>query len=163
MLVINTRKFMSKMHIHISVENLEESIKFYSSLFGSQPTKLKNDYAKWMLDDPSVNFAISARGAAVGIDHIGIQAENEDEMQVLRDRINAADIDTFDDGPAVCCYSKSDKSWIQDPSGIAWETYHTMDEANFFNEESQESSESACCVPEMKPKQDSCKPDTGCC
>ena len=154
---------MSKMHIHISVENLEESIKFYSSLFGSQPTKLKNDYAKWMLDDPSVNFAISARGAAVGIDHIGIQAENEDEMQVLRDRINAADIDTFDDGPAVCCYSKSDKSWIQDPSGIAWETYHTMDEANFFNEESQESSESACCVPEMKPKQDSCKPDTGCC
>lgn len=154
---------MSKMHIHISVENLEESIEFYSSLFGSQPTKLKNDYAKWMLDDPSVNFAISARGAAVGIDHIGIQAENEDEMQVLRDRINAADIDTFDDGPAVCCYSKSDKSWIQDPSGIAWETYHTMDEANFFNEESQESSESACCVPEMKPKQDSCKPDTGCC
>ena len=154
---------MSKMHIHISVENLEESIKFYSSLFGSQPTKLKNDYAKWMLNDPSVNFAISARGAAVGIDHIGIQAENEDEMQVLRDRINTADIDTFDDGPAVCCYSKSDKSWIQDPSGIAWETYHTMDGANFFNEESQESSESACCVPEMKPKQDSCKPDTGCC
>lgn len=150
---------MARMHIHISVDNLEESITFYSSLFGKRPSKVKPDYAKWMLDDPKVNFAISARGAQTGVDHLGIQAENESEMASLRERLKQADLKTFNDGQTACCYAKSDKSWVKDPSGIAWETYYSMEEIDYFNDSQLTESQSACCVPEVKED----KPKSGCC
>lgn len=152
---------MTRLHIHVSVDNLEQSTKFYSALFGVEPTKQKPDYAKWMLDDPRINFAISARGAKAGLDHLGIQAEDESEMANLRERIKQADLSTFDEGETTCCYAKSDKTWVQDPSGIAWETYHTMGEAEFFND--APATEGACCVPKAKPEASSCEPKSGCC
>ena len=114
---------MARMHIHISVDDLEKSTDFYSKLFGKKPTKQKEDYAKWMLNDPRVNFAISARGAKTGLDHLGMQAEEEDEMDGLRERLERADISTFNDGETTCCYAKSDKTWVQDPAGIASVSY----------------------------------------
>lgn len=136
---------MTRLHIHISVENLDRSTKFYSALFGAEPVKQKSDYAKWELDDPRVNFAISARGVAPGVDHLGIQAEGETEMDVLRERIKQADMQTFDEGETTCCYARSDKTWVQDPGGIAWETYRTMEDAEFYHDAPGD--EGACCVP----------------
>jgi len=136
---------MKRLHIHISIEDLSESIKFYSQLFGKEPTKRKSDYAKWMLDDPKVNFAISARGSAPGIDHLGIQVENTNELDEVRERLEKADLQTFAEGETVCCYAKSDKTWVEDPSGIAWETYRTMEDAETFNEDRP--AENACCKP----------------
>jgi catechol 2,3-dioxygenase-like lactoylglutathione lyase family enzyme len=152
---------MTRLHIHVSVDDLEQSTKFYSALFGAEPTKQKPDYAKWMLDDPRINFAISARGTKAGLDHLGIQAEDESEMTALRERIKQADLSTFDEGETTCCYAKSDKTWVQDPSGIAWETYHTMGEAEFFND--APAAEGACCVPKAEPETSSCEPKSGCC
>ncbi|MFW0777885.1 MAG: ArsI/CadI family heavy metal resistance metalloenzyme [Rickettsiales bacterium] len=145
---------MTRLHIHVSVDDIEQSTKFYSALFGAKPSKQKSDYAKWMLEDPRINFAISARGAKAGLDHLGIQAENEAEMTALRERIKQADLSTFDDGETTCCYAKSDKTWVQDPSGIAWETYHTMGEAEFFND--APAAEGACCVPKTGETKSSC-------
>lgn len=125
---------MARMHIHISVDDLEKSTDFYSKLFGKKPTKQKEDYAKWMLNDPRVNFAISARGAKTGLDHLGMQAEEEDEMDGLRERLERADISTFNDGETTCCYAKSDKTWVQDPAGIAWEVYRNMKDVEYFND-----------------------------
>ncbi len=148
---------MTRLHIHVSVDNLEQSTKFYSALFGAEPAKQKTDYAKWMLDDPHINFAISARGATAGLDHLGIQAEDESEMAALRERIKQADLSTFNEGETTCCYAKSDKTWVQDPSGIAWETYHTMGEAEFFNDApAATTDDGACCAPKAEPK-------SGCC
>lgn len=152
---------MTRLHIHVSVDNLEQSTKFYSVLFGAEPTKQKSDYAKWMLDDPRINFAISARGAKPGLEHLGIQADDESEMAALRERIKQADLSTFDEGETTCCYAKSDKTWVQDPSGITWETYHTMGEAEFLKDAS--AAEGACCVPKAKPEASSCEPKSGCC
>ncbi len=146
---------MTRLHIHISVDNLEQSTRFYSALFGAEPSKQKPDYAKWMLDDPRINFAISARGAKAGLDHLGIQAEDESEMAALRERIQQADMQAFDEGEATCCYAKSDKTWVQDPSGIAWETYHTMGEAEFFND--APAANGACCAPKAS------ETNRGCC
>ena len=124
---------MKRMHIHVSVERLDQAITFYSALFGEQPTKTKADYAKWMLDDPRINFAISERGATTGVNHLGIQVEDDSELHALRARLKAADLSLFDEGETVCCYARSDKSWIEDPAGIAWEAYRTMDEAQYFS------------------------------
>lgn len=139
---------MKRLHIHVAVDDLEQSTKFYSALFGTEPSKQKPDYARWMLDDPRINFAISARGAKPGLDHLGIQAEDESEMAELRERIKQADLSTFDEGETTCCYARSDKTWVQDPGGIAWETYHTMAEAEFFNDAPAESG--ACCPPKAE-------------
>ena len=125
---------MARIHIHISVDDLEKSTDFYSKLFGKKPTKQKEDYAKWMLNDPRVNFAISARGAKTGLDHLGMQAEEEDEMDGLRERLERADIFTFNDGETTCCHAKSDKTWVQDPAGIAWEVYRNMKDVEYFND-----------------------------
>lgn len=153
---------MKRLHVHIAVDDLEKSIGFYSTLFGAKPTKQKTDYAKWMLDDPRVNFAISSRGAKAGIDHLGIQVEAAEELEGLRERMKKADLGLFDEGETTCCYAESDKSWVKDPSGIAWEAYHTMADAELFNKASGEST-SACCAPkEVKPAA-SCAPKTGCC
>jgi catechol 2,3-dioxygenase-like lactoylglutathione lyase family enzyme len=154
---------MARMHIHISVDDLDGSIDFYSTIFGSKPTTQKTDYAKWLLDNPSINFAISSRGFKPGIEHIGIQAENEDEMSDIRSRLEQGAIETFDDGQTVCCYAESDKSWIRDPSGIPWETYFTMKEAQFFSEHDTEPSGGSCCFPDSVEAKNDCSSNSGCC
>lgn len=152
---------MTRLHIHVSVDHLEQSTHFYSVLFGAEPTQKKPDYAQWMLDDPRINFAISARGVKAGLDHLGIQAEDESEMTALRERIQQADLSTFDEGETTCCYAKSDKTWVRDPSGIAWEAYHTMSKAEFFSD--APAAEGACCVPQEKSEDRSGEPNNGCC
>lgn len=137
---------MKRLHLHISVDDLVKSISFYSTLFGSKPTVEKPDYAKWMLDDPYVNFAISQRGAKVGLDHVGIQVDNDEELAEIKARLDAADMSIISQEGTTCCYAKSDKHWVVDPSGIAWETYHTLDSAPTFND-TNEHSDSACCAP----------------
>lgn len=149
---------MKRLHVHLSVDDLEKNIHFYSTMFACQPTVQHEDYAKWMLDDPRVNFAISNRSAKVGLDHLGIQAENEAELQTIKQQLDAtqAPIDT-QEGTA-CCYSQSDKHWVTDPSGIAWESFHTLGEIPTFNEQdSQSDTGSACCPPTPTPeKKSSC-------
>ena len=126
---------MKRLHIHIGVDNLDESIRFYSTLFGAAPIKTKSDYAKWLLDDPRVNFAISTRARTKGIDHLGIQVDDEAELAEVRERFKGGDMAVADEGETVCCYARSEKSWIQDPSGIAWEAYRTMEDAQLFSGE----------------------------
>jgi hypothetical protein len=135
---------MKRMHIHISVDDLAHSAAFYSQLFGAQPSVQKPDYAKWMLDDPRVNFAISQRGEKPGLNHLGIQAEGEEELAEIKSRLDAADMSILTETGTTCCYAKSDKHWVQDPSGIAWETYHTLDSAPTF---SAPNAANPCCVP----------------
>lgn len=123
---------MKRLHVHVGVKNLEESIGFYSTLFGTGPDKLKPDYAKWMLDDPKMNFAISTRARGQGVDHLGIQVENESELSELTERLKKADLAVRDEGETTCCYAESEKAWVTDPSGIAWETYRTMKDVELF-------------------------------
>ncbi len=125
---------MQRLHLHINVEDLERSIGFYSTLFGAEPSVRKADYAKWMLDDPRVNLAISERGLAPGVAHAGIQAETADELAAVASRLKAAGESTFDQQATTCCYAKSDKSWVVDPSGVQWETFHTFGEATTYGE-----------------------------
>lgn len=138
---------MKRMHIHVAVENLAQSIQFYNRLFSENPTVEKPDYAKWMLNDPLVNFAISQRGAKVGIDHIGIQVDNDAELAELKSRLDQAETQIVSQQGTTCCYAKSDKHWVQDPSGIAWETYHTMDSSPTFSDNTPTKADSACCAP----------------
>lgn len=138
---------MKRMHLHISVEDINKSIGFYNSLFGATPTVSKPDYAKWMLDDPSVNFAISQRGARAGLDHIGIQVESDTELLEIKNRLEKAELSLLTEEGSTCCYAKSDKHWVQDPSGIAWETYHTLDSAPTFSGQESTEPSAACCVP----------------
>jgi catechol 2,3-dioxygenase-like lactoylglutathione lyase family enzyme len=123
---------MKRMHIHVGVERLDDGIRFYSALFGAEPVKIKDDYAKWMLEDPRVNFAISTRPGKAGIDHLGLQVEEDSELEELRTRLRNAEMSVFDEGETLCCYARSDKSWVQDPAGIAWEAYKTMEDVQFF-------------------------------
>ena len=126
---------MQRLHLHINVEDLERSIGFYTTLFGAQPTVRKDDYAKWMLEDPRVNLAISERGLKPGVAHAGIQAETSEELAVIADRLKAAGESTFDQQATSCCYAKSDKSWVVDPSGLQWETFHTFGESTAYGED----------------------------
>ena len=146
---------MKRMHLHVAVDDLAQSIRFYSTLFGTLPAVEKPDYAKWMLDDPRVNFAISRRGVKPGLDHIGIQVESEAELDEIRQRLDAADLAMLTETGTTCCYAKSDKHWVQDPSGIAWETYHTLDSAPTFNgsTEGAGASGTACCAPTQEKVQ----------
>jgi catechol 2,3-dioxygenase-like lactoylglutathione lyase family enzyme len=150
---------MKRLHIHVSVDDLFQSIRFYSALFGREPTKQRSDYAQWKLDDPKVNFAISARGAEAGIDHLGIQVEEAGELEEVRARLKKADLATFAEGETTCCYARSDKTWVKDPSGLAWEAYQTMAEAEFFNE--ADVNAAACCAPDMARAETPVK--SGCC
>ena len=138
---------MKRMHIHVGVESLDQSIKFYSALFDSAPAKTKTDYAKWMLDDPRLNFAISTRTGATGVDHLGLQVDEEGEMEELRERLERADMSLFDEGETVCCYARSDKSWVADPSGVAWEAYRTMAEARAYTSDEGSTQASADNLP----------------
>src|SRR5262249_58056701 len=114
---------MKRFHVHVSVRDLGESLRFYTALFGNEPTVSKPDYAKWMLNDPRVNFAISQRGKASGIEHLGIQVENEQELAEVYDRLQHAQRSVVEEKATTCCYAKSDKQWIADPQGVAWETF----------------------------------------
>lgn len=148
---------MKRFHIHVGVTDLEKSVQFYSTLFGQKPTKLKADYAKWMLEDPRLNFAISTRVSGKGVDHLGIQVENAPELVEITERLKKADLGVYDEGETTCCYAESNKAWVQDPSGLAWEAYQNMGDAEVFSEkkESGDDGDSACCVPESS-KEGSC-------
>lgn len=139
---------MKRLHVHLRVANLEENIGFYSALFGSAPSIVKPDYAKWILDDPRVNFAISSRGAAQGLDHLGIQAESADELKQLQQRLENAALPSSSEIGANCCYAKSDKHWTVDPQGIAWESFHTLDAIPTFHTAVEKQADGACCTPE---------------
>ena len=147
---------MKRLHVHVGVASLSDSVKFYSALFGAEPVKLRPDYAKWMLDDPRVNFAISTRAGTVGVDHMGIQVEHPEELGALRNQMSRANISTHSDGETTCCYARSEKSWLEDPSGIAWEAYHTMEDAQIYSGADAAVPE-ACCTPET-PQAVCCAP-----
>jgi catechol 2,3-dioxygenase-like lactoylglutathione lyase family enzyme len=143
---------MKRLHVHVSVRDLDASIRFYSALFAATPTVLEADYAKWMLDDPRVNFAISTRGAPAGIEHLGIQVADADELHEVYERLEKADAPVLEEGETVCCYAKSEKSWIEDPQGIRWETFLTTGESTIYGSEAPKSA-AACCVPSGVSKQ----------
>ena len=144
---------MKRFHVHMAVEDIEQNIRFYSIVFGSAPTVLKADYAKWMLDDPRVNFAISKRGAKSGLDHVGIQTESEVELEDVHSRLARADQNLLEQEQTSCCYAKSNKYWVQDPQGIAWEVFHTLGEVPVFGDGTLAAQseklgiKAACCTP----------------
>jgi catechol 2,3-dioxygenase-like lactoylglutathione lyase family enzyme len=125
---------MKRFHVHLHVQDLAQSIGFYKQLFAAEPTRHEADYAKWMLEDPPVNFAISTRGSATGIDHVGIQTDNAEELAVLKARAQAADMALLDEGNTTCCYARSEKHWVTDPQGLAWEHFHTLGNIPVFHE-----------------------------
>jgi catechol 2,3-dioxygenase-like lactoylglutathione lyase family enzyme len=145
---------MKRFHVHVGVNDLDQSIGFYSTLFGAPPSVVKADYAKWMLDDPRVNFAISSgHHAAKGIEHLGIQAEDGAELGEVYGRLQAAGQPVLEEGATTCCYAKSEKSWVTDPDGVIWEAFHTTGEATVYGESpeltalSPNAAEAACCAP----------------
>ena len=144
---------MKRLHVHVAVENLAQSIGFYSTLFAAKPSVLKDDYAKWMLDDPKVNFAISQRGG-VGVDHLGIQVETDAELRELAARLKSAGEQTRDQEATICCYTQSNKSWVNDPNGLRWETFFTYGEAVTYGEDEP--------VIERAPTSSACCAGTGC-
>jgi predicted enzyme related to lactoylglutathione lyase len=146
---------MKRMHVHVAVDDLNHSIGFYSALFDSAPTVVKPDYAKWMLDDPRVNFAISTRGRETGLDHLGIQVESETELADVYARLRKAGGAIIEQGNTTCCYAKSEKSWIDDPAGISWETFHTTGESTVYGDGTGErvariANEKSCCAPQAE-------------
>ncbi len=148
---------MKRFHVHVAVDDLSLSIGFYSNLFAAEPVVVKDDYAKWMLDDPKVNFAISTRAGATGVDHLGIQVETSDELGELAGRLEAAGEETRDQKATTCCYAKSDKAWVNDPSGLRWETFRTLGEATHYGEDepgAEHATRSAtpCCAPADAPE-----------
>ena len=147
---------MKKLHIHVSVPDLSESIRFYNSLFGSKPSKQKTDYAKWELEDPRVNFAISTRSQNIGLDHLGIQVEDEAEISEINQRLKQASQETGDINQGVCCYSELAKSWTVDKAGIAWESFMTMKDAEIYGTDSLNLDNPACCVPDSASAKTSC-------
>ena len=155
---------MKRLHIHIGVDQLEEAIGFYTRLFGVEPVKRKPDYAKWMLEDPRVNLAISTRASTKGVDHLGIQVEEEQELADIRQRLNAGNLPVSEEGETLCCYARSDKSWVLDPAGVPWEAYRTMEDVEIFSTHPTKAN-SACCEPSL-PKPESkllTQESTGCC
>ncbi len=135
---------MKRFHVHVSVDKLDESIRFYSSLFGQAPTVEKDDYAKWMLDDPRLNFAISTGDRGTGVNHLGLQVDSDAELGSLGDRLLSSGSAVLDEKDATCCYANSDKHWVQDPQGVVWEAFHTLGEAKVYGE-SQGLTKAACC------------------
>lgn len=145
---------MKRFHVHVSVNDLEQSIRFYSTLFGSQPAVQHVDYAKWMLDDPRINFAISARGENAGINHLGMQVESDAELHGMKQQLLDADAKMVQQTGSACCYAKSDKYWVSDPSGIAWETFHTLGSVPVYSNEQSMQGDDGCCIP-VKSQSDS--------
>lgn len=157
---------MKRFHAHIAVDDLEANIRFYSAVFGVPPTVAKPDYAKWMIEDPRINFAISNRSAKTGLDHLGFQVDSDEELGELRQKVADAEIAALDQPFSECCYARSDKYWITDPQGIAWETYHTLGAVEIYGMDMPKAAEpvaerAACCAPKPNlinatPKRASC-------
>ena len=145
---------MKRLHIHMSVGDIKQSVKFYSTLFAAEPTVIKPDYAKWMLDDPRLNFAISTHGTQIGLDHLGIQVENADEWQEVYGRLQKADRLVLEEGDTTCCYAKSEKSWIADPQGVSWEAFLTSGESTVYGADvdrgTLHTTEGVCCAPKVE-------------
>jgi catechol 2,3-dioxygenase-like lactoylglutathione lyase family enzyme len=144
---------MKRLHVHVAVADLKQSIGFYSALFAAEPSITKTDYAKWMLDDPRVNFAISTRGRQAGLDHLGIQVEDKNELIEIYARLHKAGGNVIDQGQTSCCYAKSEKSWIDDPAGISWETFLTTGDSTYYGDGTGErdariAHAKACCAPQ---------------
>jgi catechol 2,3-dioxygenase-like lactoylglutathione lyase family enzyme len=137
---------MKRFHLHLNVADLAANIGFYSKLFGTAPTRVESDYAKWMLQDPPVNFAISTRGNSVGVDHLGIQTDDPTELVAMKASAQAADLTLRDDGEGTCCYARSEKHWITDPQGVAWEHFHTLANIPVFSERTPAKARGACCA-----------------
>jgi catechol 2,3-dioxygenase-like lactoylglutathione lyase family enzyme len=160
---------MKRLHVHVSVKDLSVSIRFYQTLFGAEPTVTKPDYAKWMLEDPRVNFAISMHRQPVGVNHLGFQVETDEELRGMRAQLEAADARMVEESEQPCCYAKSDKYWVTDPTGIAWETFHTLGGIPVYGEDRPvfdhgasavpvETPAAACCVPAQR-----LEPAASCC
>jgi catechol 2,3-dioxygenase-like lactoylglutathione lyase family enzyme len=143
---------MKRLHVSVAVSDLDNSVQFYSTLFDAEPTVLKSDYAKWMLEDPRVNFSISSRGTNKGVDHLGIQVEDDVELAAVAGRLARADEAVHEQKATTCCYARSNKAWVHDPEGVAWETFHTFAASTVYGEDraddaAAESEASACCTP----------------
>jgi catechol 2,3-dioxygenase-like lactoylglutathione lyase family enzyme len=158
---------MKRFHVHVSVADLSESVRFYSRLFGGEPRVLKADYAKWMLDDPRVNFAISTHHQPTGVNHLGFQVDSDEELRGMQSQLRTADARMVQEDEQPCCYARSDKYWVTDPSGIAWETFHTLAGIPVYGEDTPvfdhglsavpvraetTSTKAACCVPAAKSR-----------
>jgi catechol 2,3-dioxygenase-like lactoylglutathione lyase family enzyme len=158
---------MKRLHIHMSVADIPASVKFYTALFAAEPAVIKPDYAKWMLDDPRVNFAISTHGGKIGLDHLGIQAENAGELQEVYGRLQTAGQPVLEEGETTCCYARSEKSWIADPQGISWETFLTTGTGTVYGADAdlgtRSAAKGACCAPntEALPEATCCAPKAG--
>lgn len=152
---------MKRFHVHVAVDNLADSIRFYSTMFAVEPSVQKQDYAKWMLDDPRINFAISQRGAEAGLNHLGIQVDSSEELTHMQSRLESLQPGVKKEESVACCYAKSDKYWVSDPSGLAWETFHSLSSIPVFGKDesgvegaTQTTTKSACCIPlAASPKQ----------
>ena len=147
---------MKRFHVHVAVQDLGSSIRFYSALFGAEPSVSKTDYAKWMVDDPRINFAISQRaGGGIGVNHLGLQVDSDQELESLRTQAESADLAAVAEKGGTCCYARSDKYWYTDPQGVAWETYHTLGQVEFFDgneraasrSSADDKAQSSCCAP----------------
>jgi catechol 2,3-dioxygenase-like lactoylglutathione lyase family enzyme len=145
---------MKRLHMHVGVPNIEKAVAFYSTLFDAPPSVVKDDYAKWMLEDPRVNLAISSRARKPGVDHLGIQVDSADELGELATRLKAAGNVTFDQEATTCCYAKSDKSWVTDTAGVRWETFFTHGDATAYGEDEvfPDATANACCAPKATAK-----------
>ena len=162
---------MNRFHVHLNVADLAAGIRFYNELFGAEPAVIKPDYAKWMLEDPRINFAISSTGRAPGIDHLGLQVDSAEELAALGQRLQAAGGTVVPEEAAVCCYARADKAWTEDPQGTRWETFHTIGEATTYHAIGDAcATDGATCTPDpgaMKPKvalgTSCCAPQSGCC
>jgi catechol 2,3-dioxygenase-like lactoylglutathione lyase family enzyme len=162
---------MKRFHVHVAVKDLASSIRFYSALFGAVPTITKSDYAKWMVDDPRINFAISQRGEQVGVNHLGLQVDSDDELEALRVQAESADLVAAAEKGQTCCYARSDKYWYTDPQGVAWETYHTLKQVEFFNGDdgtvaqcgAGSETQSSCCAPDVSQSIKTERATAGCC
>lgn len=135
---------MKRFHVHLHVSDLAESIAFYSKLFAAEPARVEPDYAKWMLEDPRLNFAISTRGAQAGVDHLGFQVDDAQELAELKERAEAADLALLDEGATSCCYARSEKHWVTDPQGVAWEHFHTVGNIPLFNDAAAPAAAASC-------------------
>jgi lactoylglutathione lyase len=138
---------MKRFHVHVAVPDLEKGIRFYSTVFGAKPSVVKPDYAKWMLEDPRVNFAISHRGGAAGVNHLGFQVEDASELAQMHSRLTAADAGVVEEKDVSCCYARSDKYWVTDPAGVAWETFNSLGTVPFYSDKDAcGEGTSACCA-----------------
>jgi catechol 2,3-dioxygenase-like lactoylglutathione lyase family enzyme len=147
---------MKRFHVHVSVADLNDSIRFYSQLFGSEPAVQKSDYAKWVLDDPRINFAISTRRQPVGVNHLGFQVDTDEELRGMQAQLEAADAKMIQEDEQPCCYARSDKYWVTDPTGIAWETFHTLASIPVYGEDTAVFQHGASTVPAPAEAKSSC-------